>query len=366
MWVWTLSPDFNIVLQKRIGIKVQKSSAEKVRKFLLERSLLDKNLRVKRTESHVVFPLSREPSSEDLQTLKEIADVSFVVENFEKVRIGPRSIKEVLAGKIPEDALAEVRRSFDIIGDIAVIEVPQEVMRYGEEIGRAIMRVHKNVRAVFAKVGPVDTEFRVRKLIHIAGDKRTTTIHREHGCLFYVDVANVYFSPRLSTEHLRVASQVSDNEVVIDMFTGVGPFAILIAKRTASTVFAIDKNPHAIECLRRNIELNKLKGEVIPLLGDARDIVPSRLRGKATRVIMNLPLYAHQFIDVACIGLRSEGGIVHFYTITGGQDPKGEAVEILRKGVERSGRILEEILSTRVVREYAPRKWQVVVDGRIR
>jgi len=134
------------------------------------------------------------------------------------------------------------------------------------------------------------------------------TVYREHGALLYVDVKNVYFSPRLATERRRSrrASQ-GRRKVVLDMFSGVGPFAIQIALRKSALVHAIELNPIAYECLKKNIELNKLRGKVIPHLGNAREVVERGLSHKFDRVIMNLPEKSLDFIDVALKALRGNG-----------------------------------------------------------
>ena len=103
------------------------------------------------------------------------------------------------------------------------------------------MEVHPNVRAVFAKSGWVSGTERIMPLRYVAGENRTQTIHKEHGCSFKVDLSKVFFSPRLSSEHQRIAKLVDEGERVVDMFAGVGPFSILIAKGLSDVrVEAID------------------------------------------------------------------------------------------------------------------------------
>ncbi len=133
----------------------------------------------------------------------------------------PHSVIEVLRDNIAPSLLKRVKHSFDVIGDIAVIEAPEELVSLKESIAKAIIEVHKDVRTVLCKSGAVDGKFRVRGYELVLGDEKTETMHVEHGCRFMLDVAKVYFSPRLATEHLRVASQIKGSEVVVDMFAGV-------------------------------------------------------------------------------------------------------------------------------------------------
>ncbi len=142
-------------------------------------------------------------------------------------------------------------------------------------------------------------------------------MHTEFGIRLMVDPAKVYFNPRLSNERYRVASQVRDGETVVDMFAGVGPFSIMIAKHASpEVIYAMDLNPEAVGYLRKNIELNKVR-TVVPLEGDARQLVfevPC-----ADRIIMNLPHTARDYFHDALIRLKM-GGVIHLYAICDRED----------------------------------------------
>src|SRR5262249_47411948 len=156
---------------------------------------------------------------------------------------------------------------------------------------------------------------------------RTTTIHKESGCIFKVDLSKVFFSPRLSHEHERVAQQVEAGETVADLFAGVGPFSILFAQRLQSVEGnAEDFHPDAIILLTQNVSLNKIGGNLKAWTGDAGEVVEKELAGKANRVIMNNPSAARSFVGVACKALREEGGMIHYYTFAEGDDCEARAV----------------------------------------
>ena len=138
---------------------------------------------------------------------------------------------------IPPQNWVQICNSYDIVGDIAIIRLTEESRKYSNKIGTAIMTANKHVRTVLAQTSAVSGEFRLRKLRHIAGEKRTQTTHKESKCLFNVDVAKCYFSPRLSHERKRIADQVAEGETVVNMFAGVGCFSILIAKTPKSKRF---------------------------------------------------------------------------------------------------------------------------------
>jgi tRNA (guanine37-N1)-methyltransferase len=179
-----------------------------------------------------------------------------------------------------------------------------------------------------------------------------------------VDLARAYFSPRLSFEHHRVASQVREGETVLDMFAGVGPFAVQIAKTHKNVrVYSVDVNPYAIEYLKKNIRLNRVNGKVIPILGNSEEVIERKLLGKADRVIMNLPEQAAQFICAACHALKPKGGIIHFYGFLKAPDTLHRVQAGFVQDVERFGRDVKRISHSRLVRATAPYEWQFVIDA---
>jgi len=275
-------------------------------------------------------------------------------------------LSEALKGKIPEKLLAKVPRSLDLIGHVAVVEIPRELEPYASLIGETLMRMHRHIETVLAKVGPVEGEHRIRRFKLIAGKPETETLHREHGCLFRLDVGKVYFSPRLSFEHARVAGLVRPGETVLDMFAGVGPFSILIAKRSRNVrVYAVDANSEAYRYLYENVRLNKVEDRVTPVLGDIRKVAKTKLgRLRFDRIIMNLPEKAYRYLAEACLLAKPEATI-HYYCFAGGQSPEDEALKSLKENLA-SLKIEDcRVLKVRLVREVAPRIWQVAVDFKL-
>jgi tRNA (guanine37-N1)-methyltransferase len=205
-------------------------------------------------------------------------------------------------------------------------------------------------------------------------------VHREHDCRFKLDLEKVYFNPRLGGERARVAVQVARSgkpEEIIDMFAGVGPFAIQIAKRAPpSHVTAIDLNPEAIRYLTENIRLNRVQN-VTPVEGDIRAVY-HRFPETADRLIMNLPKSAHLFLREALSMLKPDGGIIHFYDLESAYPEEGEekrdSVEnVLEKAKERLLTTLQELScevqissvelrEARKVKAYAPYAYIVGID----
>jgi tRNA (guanine37-N1)-methyltransferase len=275
---------------------------------------------------------------------------------------------EMLSQALSPEELSHVYGSFDIVGDIAVIRLTDSSRKNVEKIADAVMKVHGNVRAVLAQTGSVGGDFRLRRLAHVAGEKRTVTIHRESGCLFSVDLENCYFSPRLSHERSRIASLVQPGETAVNMFAGVGCFSIIIAKRVKSAeVYSIDVNPEAVRFMTENIRLNRVYGTVIPILGDAKFVIENQLAHYADRVLMPLPEKALEYLPCAVSALKPEGGWIHIHTFEHAartENPSEKTKQKITEALNRLG-VDFEVSRVRVVRSTGPNWWHLVADAHL-
>ncbi len=277
----------------------------------------------------------------------------------------PRNLREALKGQLTAEELKQLGRAFDIVGNIAVVKLPDGLLPKKHLIGQALMQVHRHVRTVLNQTAPVRGEFRTRELEVIAGEPRTETLYHEGGCSFKVDLAKTYFSPRLATERLRVAKLVKPSEIVTNLFAGVGSYSVIIARHSMATqIYSIDKNPAAFEYMCTNIRINKVGDRVVPILGDAREVVETHLRVKADRVLMPLPELAREFFDVALLALKPEGGVVHFYDFGKESDLFSPSFQFARDAAVAKGRKVE-LLESRAIRSYATRVYHIVLDLKI-
>ncbi len=354
-------------MRQSVGIRTQKINGETIIRIANQLEIIGRDLEIHKDEDFIYIPIARQPTNAELGIFREQAtNIEVSTYAFKERTKHSVTLAELLRDRLPPHLLTALPHSADIVGDIAVIEIPQELESHKALIGEAVLKAYKNVKAVLAKAGAVSGVYRLREFETIAGENRTVTLHKEYGCQYYVDVAKAYFSPRLSYEHNRVASLVNGGETVVDLFAGVGPFAVLVSKTyKAVKVYAVDVNPDAVEFLKRNIRLNRVENRVYPILGDARQVVEQRLSGVADRVIMNLPERALEFVDVACRALRAEGGVVHFYGFVEADESMRRFETLFAGAVEKNSRRVDEIVFSRSVRETAPFQWQVVVDAKI-
>lgn len=354
--------------KEALCLKIPKINGEKIITLAGKLKILNKELEIQRDPNHIYLPLTRNLSQDEMEILKkQVSTIEILTHVFPERKKRITTLLELLEGRLPPHLLATLPRAMDFIGDIAIIEIPPELEAYKADIGNAILKANKNVRTVLAKAGAVTGTYRLKKFAVIAGEPKTETVHREYGCKFYVDLAKAYFSPRLSYEHNRVSSMVNNGETVIDMFAGVGPFSILIAKTHENVkVHAIDINPDAVALLKRNIWLNRVEEKVHPILGDARQIIKQKFRNSADRIIMNLPEKAIEFVDAACEALKPEGGTIHLYSFVTFSDSVENLKLRFQGEVEKFSRKVDKILFSRFVRETAPYERQVVLDAQIR
>jgi tRNA (guanine37-N1)-methyltransferase len=330
----------------RSCIKVLKKKGEPIRRLLLEMDILDNSARISSDEDYLLLPLTRKPEEVELKELP--GEFELTEHEFEEQK-----------GQLKLEDLLDVVPHFEIVGDIALIE---DDVSEPDKVADAIMKVKKNVKTVLAAQSPVEGEFRTRRFRTVAGEDRTSTIHKEYGSRFYIDLERAYFTPRLATERSRILNQVKEGEIVVDMFAGVGPYSIMLARKNPDIrVVAIDKNPDAVEFLRHNVELNSVQN-VEAIEGDA-NLEAEKYAGIADHVIMNLPHNANEFLDAA-VKLCAANGIIHYYDITPEDDLFGSSLKLIDEAAKRAGRTTE-LVESRVVRSYAPHQFNVCIEVRV-
>jgi len=231
------------------------------------------------------------------------------------------TLKELLQKKLTKKELSLLVTSFDLVGDIAVIEIPHELEQKENIIAQTLLVLHKPIKVVVKKAGIHKGIYRRQRMFILAGERRKETEHRENNVRIKLHVEKSYFSSRLSTERKRIAGQVKEGESILVMFSGVAPYPLVLAKNTqAKEVVGVEINPAAHEYGLENVKLNKLEDKVKLYKGDVRLVVP-RLQKQFDRIIMPLPTRAEGFLDIA-LGAIKKKGIIHFYDFERDQDIK--------------------------------------------
>ncbi|MCV0412052.1 class I SAM-dependent methyltransferase family protein [Nitrosarchaeum sp.] len=272
-------------------------------------------------------------------------------------------LKKALESILSEQESQELISSFDQIGDIIIVRIPDSLLSKKKIIGETLLKQVKIAKSVFYQASAVEGDFRTRNLEILAGDNKTETEYKEFGCKFIVDVENAFFSPRLSTERERISNLVQNGETIVNMFAGVGMFSVMIAKKKKCTVYSIDINPIATKLCEKNIKSNKLVGNIVSINGDALQIIQEQLQNKSDRTLMLLPERSDEFLESA-INATKNGGIIHYYSHIHA-DKKSDAGKLSEEHYLKISPVKSEILGSKIVRAVGPRYYQTVVDVKI-
>ena len=321
-------------------VAVERERGETVRERLADAGLLDGDHEIAVEDGTIYVPVT-DPSAVP-------ADLSD--------RIVERDAAERERPRTPADLLG-YEPSLERLGDIVILDEDDDGR--AREIADAVMTSDLPCATVLNRASPIEGELRVRRWDVLAGNG-TETVHREYGHEFALDVAEVYFSPRLATERHRVVETVEPGEFVVDMFAGVGPYAIPMAARGAEVV-ACDLNEAAIAYLEANAERNGVADRVTPIAGDVRATTDA-YTDAADRLVMNLPHSADAFLDTAA-SLAGEECLVHYYDIQKEDDPFGPGIRAIRAAAGDEYDVAVE--TERVVRSYAPHEYNVCLDVRL-
>ncbi len=329
-------------------LKVAKKNGERARKSLIKKNYLDHGYRPDSDKNHIYFPVTAEFKT-------KIG--TFEKRNLDKFKSRPSSLRELFMKVLPVKLIDDVRRSYDLIGDIAVIEVPDSLKKYEKSIANSLLKTNSKIKVVAKKPDKIEGKYRIRKLKILTGERRTTTEYRESDCLFRFDLNKTYFSQRLGNERLRLANKVKGSEKILVMFSGIAPFGIVIAKKNPfSKVWNIELNPDAAKYAEKNIELNQMASRVFSIKGDVKKQIP-KLKEKFDRIIMVLPHDNEKFLSDA-LKVSKKGTIIHMYAI----HTESEFSDV-RKRIRKTHPL--RINRTVKAGDYGPKMWRYCLDMKV-
>ncbi|KZV70964.1 hypothetical protein PENSPDRAFT_675511 [Peniophora sp. CONT] len=179
---------------------------------------------------------------------------------------------EIIHAILPEELVDGAPSGFAAVGHLAHVNLNDEYLPYKHLLGEIFLDKNKSIRTVVNKLNSIDTKFRFFKMELIAGEPDFVVHHSELDCRFTFDFTQVYWNSRLSAEHERLVNQFRREDVVADVFAGVGPFALPAGKKGCG-VFANDLNPNSYKYLQVNIKDNKVADVVRPFCEDGRDFI---------------------------------------------------------------------------------------------
>ncbi len=258
---------------------------------------------------------------------------------------------------ISEEDKKLLPRRWQVLGDIIIVSLDEKIEFRKHEIGRALLSYYPRCRTVLHDMG-IRGKMRQPAREIIAGTI-TETIYKENGCLFLLDAMRIMFS-KGNLEERRRMSCLGKDEIVIDMFAGIGYFSIPMGVHSKPRkLIAIEINPVAFNYLLKNIKLNKIENIIEPVPGDCSKVIPE---GIADRVIMGY-LDSNEYLDCGIRAISPGGGVIHYHEAVP-EAIENRPVERIIECARRQGKNAEIISVTRI-KKYAPGVWHVVVDAKL-
>ncbi|QEE14940.2 class I SAM-dependent methyltransferase family protein [Promethearchaeum syntrophicum] len=365
-----------------------------IKKWILEIDLINGNSIIKKLQSinaiDTNFKIHSQNNSIFIPLKHEIDNLSVLLNGYEfkifpaqknsknlidRKKTHSKSLKETLKEIIPSEFHNLLPRAFDIIGDIAIIELNRDEQKplrpFINSIGQILLENHSNIKSVYEKASDIEGLYRTRKFDLIAGLNKTETIHRENLGKFHVDIEQTFFSPRLAYERQRIAKLKTEfnlNGKIWDVFCGVGPFIIQISKKNPKAhSIGTDINCRAIELAKKNIELNKIVGNIEFYCQDVKEIsisqVFSKFQNSISRFIMNLPEKSIQFLKNLPQFIQKNGALLHLYQFNKKINPIQEAKDIFEKELKNTRIKLKEYKFSKVVKPFSPNIVMTVLDA---
>jgi len=337
-------------------LRVKKQDASKTKKFLIDNNLLNNDFRVKKEEEHILFPINEEFELNELSF-----EASFTEGEAEKSKLLeiPKledELKKILSVKEME----VVSKSQDVIGDIAIIEIPDALISKEKEIAKIFLKCNPSIVTVLKK-GKHEGVFRLQKLDYLVGEDKKETIHVENKARLFLNVEDVYFSPRMANERLRISKLVKKGEEVLVMFSGAGPYPLVIAKNSeAKKIDGVEINPKGKEFGDVSIKKNKINN-VFLYTGDVYEVIPKLVSEgkKYDRVVMPAPHNANSFLKTA-LGALKKKGFIHFYDFVH-EDEFEKRVDELILEAKSNGR-KAKLLGIYKVGQNKPRMYRTCID----
>ena len=329
--------------------------AEKVKNFLVEKKLINRDYRAMKQLDHIYYPI--------IKKIK-VPHAKVVNTKFKFEKKGRKhTIESLLKSKLTLTELSRIPKSQEVVGDIMILEVPESLYKKEKLIAEAYLELNKNIVTVVKKTKMHSGVFRTRKVKILAGKRTKETIHQENGIRIKLHLEKTYFSARSANERLRIAKQVKKGEEVLVMFSGAAPFPLVIAKNSqAKIIYGIELNLDAGRFATESVVLNKLTSKIKLFNGNVIAVMP-RIKKKFDRIAMPLPKTGEEFLYLALKNIKPKG-IVHLYAFLHENDILAEAKRIKKvcEQLKYPVRILRKVKCG----QFSPGTYRVCFDIKVK
>jgi tRNA (guanine37-N1)-methyltransferase len=232
-----------------------------------------------------------------------------------------------------------MRIPLDVVGDIAILKFARwHPWVFKKFYAWRFLKNNQHIKVVLEKTAGFSGDLRVQETKWVAGEKRKDTMHRENGCLFYLNVDETYFSPRLSQERKVVAEEIynsvysspgsssssrvvpsrTKNPRILVMFGGIAPQAIVLAKlfkskKLSAEIISSELNKKACEFAQRNVLENKVSNYAKIICGDSRKFCSrGSKKNKFDFILMLRPNLEDTFLDAA-LRVAKKGTVIYYH-----------------------------------------------------
>lgn len=327
---------------------------------------------VQTEEAKIILHPQGVRSWDDLKELK-LAGINCECLGWQEIELGYDNWRydEIFRAVLPEDK--EGLSAFSKVGHVIHLNLKDHLLPYKGLIGEVIKDKITTCRTVVNKLDTIDNTYRNFAMELLAGEEDYQVSVKENGTVYEFDFSKVYWNPRLSTEHEKVAKMLKKEDVLLDIYAGVGPFSIPVAKR-GCTALANDLNPESYKALVNNCKKNKVETRVKCFNRNGIDFIREEVKEfileintksdfKGTvHITMNLPALAVEHLEhfVGLLASHETATITHFplvhvYCFAKGIEDKKD---IARQMVEHNMGIAlgENLKEIAFVRNVSPNK----------
>jgi len=277
-------------------------------------------------------------------------------------------LKEKLKEKLSQEELDLLPRGFQTIGGAMILKLKTSLLKKKLIIAESCLELLPYIKSVYINLGKVKGEFREPERIEfLAGENNPIIEHKEHGVIYRFNFTKIMFSKGNLKERRLLATFVKENELIVDMFAGIGYFSLPIAMHSkVKKIYSIELNPLSYKFLVENIKLNHLEEKITAINGDSKtEVVKLSSSGiKADRVIMGVFPAPKDFINEALTLVRDKGTMYHYEGVA----DKEEFMELFSEfeGIALEAGYSCELKSKRFVKSYGPNLYHVVLDISVR
>jgi len=274
------------------------------------------------------------------------------------------NFKEELREILSDEELSVLPRGFQTIGRVIIIKLNPLLLEKKILIAKKYMDLLPSTKSVYLNTGKIKGKYRTpENVVFLVGEDNPIVEHKEHGVIYRFDFTKIMFSMGNLNERKFLETLVKENEVIVDMFAGIGYFSLPIARHSKpKIIYSIELNLESFKFLTENIKINRLDDTIVPINGDSKiEVIKLSKSGvRADRVIMGVFPAPKDFIKEALTLIKESGTTFHYEGVAMKEDYLNLFNEF--KEIAEASNYKCELLSKRFVKSYGPHLYHIVVD----